>query len=237
MSERSPLSAARDAAVWALRKIIRWVITSYFRIFYALKIEGRPPWRGAGPVVFAPNHVSFTDPLFMQAAWPPHLVFLMTESIWKLKAINWFFRLWGAIPVPDGEAVKATSIKEALKAIRSGRPVVIFPEGQIARDGRLQPGNPGVAALMARAKVPVIPVAILGSYDVLPYRANFPRIARVVVRFGEPIPPPEGDLDREGLRRFADRVMDAIAELGAPRGTAPAPPAAAGPAAPPPAGA
>lgn len=212
------IEAARDAVVGFLRRLTRWVITSYFRVFYALRIEGLPAdWRTYGPVVFAPNHVSFTDPLFMQSAWPRHLTFLMTESIYRLKALNWFFRFWGAIPVPDGDAVKASSIKDALKAIRAGRQVVIFPEGRISSDGALNVGSPGVAALMARARVPVIPVAILGSYDVLPNRANFPRIARVTVRLGRPIPPPEGDLDREGLRRFAEGVMDAIAALGAPR--------------------
>lgn len=210
----------RDRLIALGRMVVRSVITSYFRVFYALKIENQPDWRSMGPVVFAPNHVSFTDPLFMQAAWPPHLVFLMTESIFRLKAIHWFFKFWGAIPVPDGEAVKASSIKDALKAIRSGKPVVIFPEGMISTDGKLNPGNPGVAALMARARVPVIPVAILGSYDVLPKRANFPRIAQVVVRFGPPIHPPEGELDREGLRRFSETVMAAIAALGAPVRTA-----------------
>jgi 1-acyl-sn-glycerol-3-phosphate acyltransferase len=206
----------RDRLIALGRKITRWVITSYFRVFYGFRVENQPDWRSASPVVFAPNHVSYTDPLFMQAAWPPHLTFLMTETIYRLKAIHWFFKFWGAIPVPDGEAVKATSIKEALKAIRAGRPVVIFPEGRISEDGMLNEGNPGVAALMARARVPVIPVAILGSYDVLPKRANFPRIAPVVVRFGPAIPPPEGELDRDGLRRFAAQVMEAIAALGAP---------------------
>jgi 1-acyl-sn-glycerol-3-phosphate acyltransferase len=213
----SPFRRVEDAVIGFLRKVTRWVITSYFRVFYALRIENQPDWRRSGPVILAPNHVSFADPLFVQAAWPRHLTFLMTEAIWKLKAINWFFRFWGAIPVPDGEAVKATSIKEALKAIRAGKPVVIFPEGKISVDGKLNAGSPGVAALMGRARVPVIPMAILGSYDVLPDRANFPRIAKVTVRFGAPISPPEGDLDREGLRRFAAQVMDAIAALGAPR--------------------
>jgi 1-acyl-sn-glycerol-3-phosphate acyltransferase len=207
----------KDRILAWLRAATRVVISSYFRVFYAYRVENAPTIPEGTPVVFAPNHVSFADPLFMQGAWPRHLTFLMTESIWKLRALNWFFRFWGAIPVPDGDAVKASAIKDALKAIRAGKPVVIFPEGKISEDGRLNPGNPGVAALMARARVPVVPVAILGSYDVLPYRAKFPRIAKVVVRFGEPIAPDETAQDREGLRRFSERVMDAIAALGAPR--------------------
>jgi len=212
----------RGPALGLVRNCVRWVITSYFRVFYGFTVENAPDRRSLGPVVFAPNHVSFADPLLMQGAWPDHLTFLMTEKIYRFPPLHWFFKLWGAIPVPDGGAVKATSIKDALRAIRAGRKVVIFPEGKISVDGYLDVGAPGVAALMARARVPVIPVAILGSYAVLPYRANFPRIARITVRFGPAIPPPEGELDREGLRRFAAHVMDAIAALGAPRRPAPA---------------
>ena len=109
------------------------------------------------------------------------------------------------------------SHRDAPRVVRSGQPLVIFPEGGISRDGRLQPGQPGVAALMARARVPVIPVAILGTHEVLPYHATFPRAHRIRIRFGDPIAAPAHDLDREGQRAFADRIMQAIHELGAPR--------------------
>ena len=75
----------------------------------------------------------------------------------------------------------------------------------------------GVVALMMRARVPVIPVAILGTYRLLPRHANFFRAARVTVRFGQPIAPPGEALARDGVREYAQRIMDAIHALGAPR--------------------
>ena len=124
-------------------------------------------------MIFAPNHNSYLDPIMVQAAIPRPVRFMMTERIYRGPAIRWFFKLWDTIPVPDGDAVKVTAMKEALRVVRGGKPLVIFPEGGISQNGRLQPGKPGVVALMVRARVPVIPVAILGTYEVLPYHANF----------------------------------------------------------------
>jgi 1-acyl-sn-glycerol-3-phosphate acyltransferase len=145
---------------------------------------------------------------------------MMTESIYRIRAFQWLFKLWDTIPVPDGEAVKVAAIKDALRVVRSGQPLVVFPEGGISRSGFLQAGQPGVVALMTRARVPVIPVAILGTYQMLPFHATFPRASRVKVRFGEPIPAPAADLDREGQRAHAALIMDAIHALGAPRSSA-----------------
>jgi 1-acyl-sn-glycerol-3-phosphate acyltransferase len=191
--------------------------SALLRTFFGPEIHGAPDWGRVDGVIFAPNHASYLDPIVFQAAAPKPIRFMMTEGIYRLRAFRWLFELWDTIPVPDGEAVKASAFKEALRVVRSGKPLVIFPEGGISRDGFLQPGQPGVGAIMAHANVPVIPVAILGTYAVLPFRANFPRAHRVEVRFGDPIAPPSGRLDREGQRAFAERVLDAIHELGAPR--------------------
>jgi 1-acyl-sn-glycerol-3-phosphate acyltransferase len=201
----------------AAQELVRISWSGLMRTFFGPEIENPPDWKRVDGVIFAPNHNSYLDPIVFQSAVPRPVRFMMTETIYRIRGIRWFFDLWDTIPVPDGEAVKASAIKEALRTVRSGHPLVIFPEGGISRDGLLQPGQPGVAALMSRARVPVIPVAILGTYEVLPFHANFPRAGRVTVRFGEPIAAPADDLDREGQRAHAQRIMDAIHALGARR--------------------
>jgi 1-acyl-sn-glycerol-3-phosphate acyltransferase len=196
---------------------IRLSVCSLLRLFFGPEIENAPDWKKLDGVIFAPNHNSYLDPFMFQIAVPRPIRFMMTESIYRVRAFRWLFDLWNTIPVPDGDAVKVSAIKESLRVVRSGHPLVIFPEGGISRNGRLQPGQPGVAALMARARVPVIPVAILGTYELLPFHATFPRAVRVKVRFGDPIPAPAEDLDRDGQRAHAARIMDAIHALGARR--------------------
>jgi 1-acyl-sn-glycerol-3-phosphate acyltransferase len=183
-------------------------------IFVRLRVENAPPFEALGPVILAPNHVSFIDPPVLTLACRRHITFLMTELFYQNPFTRWFFKLWEIIPVPEGR-VAATAIKSALAALGEGRPIGIFPEGRISDDGCLNEGRGGVVMLLLKAQAPVIPVAILGTYDVLPRHRRWPRRARVTVRFGEPIlPPPEAE--NVDPKAFATRIMSAIAALGAP---------------------
>lgn len=181
-----------------------------------IRVENRPDLARFGPVVLAPNHVSFLDPPVMQwAAGRVHLTFLMTEVIYRIRAVRWLFQLWGAIPVPK-EGSAAAALKGGLAAIRAGRPVVIFPEGGIQDDGLVGEGKGGVVTLIARGQVPVIPVAIIGTHDALPRSRATLRPARIIVRFGEPMDPPHRP-KRDEIDAFAEKLMQAIAALGLER--------------------
>jgi len=180
-----------------------------------IRVAGLPDLARLGPVILAPNHTSFLDPPLLQVVCRRHLSFLITEEIYQLPLARAFFRLWETIPVPE-QGSPARAVKAALRAIARGRSVCIFPEGGISRDGYLQPGRDGVVTLMLRARVPVIPVAILGSYRILPYEARIPRPGQVLIRFGEPIQPP-ARMTRQEVPGFQTRIMDAIHALGAPR--------------------
>ena len=186
-----------------------------FDSFISRRVENAPDFSRLGPVILAPNHTSYLDPPLIQWACSLHVTFMMTANIYDLPWTRWFFRFWGAVPVPErGSALPA--MRSMLAALREGRPVCVFPEGRVSPDGYLQEGRAGVATLMARAHVPVIPVAIMGAFRVLPKAARFPRPGPLLIRFGEPLDPPEST-DREALRTFADSLMEELHRLGAPR--------------------
>ena len=185
------------------------------RSVFSVIAENAPDLRKTGPVILAPNHCSFLDPPILQLCIPRNLSFLMTEPLFRTWGLRWFFHFWGVLPVPlHGQAGGA--MKGALQALSEGRSVVIFPEGRISDDGRLQDAQGGVALLIARAGVPVVPVAILGTHQAMPRGALLPRPGRIRVRFGDPIAPPP-KIERQRRRLFAAEVMDAIHALGAPR--------------------
>ncbi|HGY92713.1 MAG TPA: 1-acyl-sn-glycerol-3-phosphate acyltransferase [Planctomycetes bacterium] len=187
-----------------------------FRVLFGFRVVNPPTLRP--PYVLAPNHVSFLDPVVVQLAHPRHVTFLMTEAIYRVRPLRWFFRFWEAIPVPEDRA-PGEALKAAFRTIRSGGVVGIYPEGQISPNGTLQEGKQGVAMIMLRAGVPVVPVAIFGTYEVLPRQARFPRPGRIRVVFGDPIFPPETPKDRKGAaRELSARVMEAIAALQARHG-------------------
>jgi 1-acyl-sn-glycerol-3-phosphate acyltransferase len=165
----------------------------------------------------APNHASFLDPLVLGCSVWTRMVYLMAVDYHRQPVLNWFYRVAGTIPVEEGRSNRSM-MQNALAELRAGRVVAIFPEGGISRDGALLKGNPGVAALILRAEVPVIPVALLGTFEAMPRNVWLPKPRTVRVRFGEPIWPQEWERiaskDRkQRLAAVTDRIMAEIAAL------------------------
>jgi 1-acyl-sn-glycerol-3-phosphate acyltransferase len=104
-----------------------------------------------------------------------------------MPVVGWLMRAYGCIPVRRG-VVDTSAIRGALWGLAQGFRVCVFPEGQISP----QPREPqrGAALIAARARVPVVPIAVIGSGNVFPLGARWPRLARVVVRIGPALPPP-----------------------------------------------
>jgi 1-acyl-sn-glycerol-3-phosphate acyltransferase len=207
----APTSATTPFRVHFMRGLLRYSVEFVVRLFFWLSVENRP--KLAGAYILAPNHTSFLDPIVLQCAMHRHITFIIDAAIFRVKPFNWVYRLWNALPVTAGGSAKG-ALKGALHAVENGEVIGIFPEGQISKTGELLPGMAGVALLMKRAQVPVVPVAIFGAFKILPRHASFPRPGRLRVVFGEPIQPTiDADDAKEKTAEFRDRIMHAIAEL------------------------
>lgn len=187
----------------------------FLRFFVIVRRAG--PHLPPGPVIVAPNHCSFMDPVGMQMSCWRHLSFMMTEVYYKPLWSRWFFQMWRTIPVKEGR-VNREALSVAIDALQRGWAVCIFPEGAIAKDGRLQKFQPGVAALAEATGAPVVPVDIHGTFEAFPRHAKFPKLLKtVVVRYGAPIPAPVPGGDdasrREQLRAFSDQLRQKVVEL------------------------
>ena len=195
---------------WVLKHIILGPIV---KLLWRPWVEGLENLPANGPVILAPNHLSFMDSLFMPMLVPQPVVFLGKSDYFDKWYMSWFFKGVNVIPVrrEGGEAGEA-ALKAGCEQLAKGRSVAIYPEGTRSPDGRLYRGKTGAARMAVRMGVPVIPVGLIGTYDVQPHNRKIPRVkgVRVGVRFGRPLDFSryEGkEDDRFVLRSITDEIM------------------------------
>jgi 1-acyl-sn-glycerol-3-phosphate acyltransferase len=144
----------------------------------------------AETAVFAANHTSYMDTPVVFASLPFQFRILAKKELWGLPFIGWYLNRSGQIPI-DTENPRTTlsSFGNGARTLRSGLSVFVFPEGGRTPDGQLQPFLNGAAFLAIRAQVPLVPIALIGVYDLLPmHTAHFyPGRTPLKLVFGQPI--------------------------------------------------
>lgn len=157
----------------------------------------------SGGVLLVCNHQSFMDPVLAGMALHRECSFMARDSLFKNP---WFSRLiasLNAFPVRRNTA-DLSAIKEALRRLKQGRAIVLFPEGTRTEDGTVGPMLPGLAAIAKKAEVPVVPTLIDGVFQAWPRDQKLPGPGNVIIEYGRPIQPNEyADLS-------ADQLMNLI---------------------------
>ncbi len=175
-----------------------WVMKTVF-LGPVLKLLFRPWVKGldnvpqTGAAILASNHLSFSDSIFMPLMVPRPVVFLAKSEYFTGKGIKGrltaaFFRLTNQLPMDrSGGAASALSLDAGMDVLNDGSLLGIYPEGTRSPDARLYRGKVGVAKLALQARVPVIPVAMIGTDKVQPIGKRMPNIRRIGMVFGEPM--------------------------------------------------
>ncbi|MGH2675291.1 MAG: lysophospholipid acyltransferase family protein, partial [Actinomycetota bacterium] len=160
---------------WLMKHIL---LGPLLRLIYRPRARGLRNIPRTGGFILAANHLSFVDSLFMPLVCPRPVVFLGKADYFESWRTRWFFRATGVIPVRrQGGSAGEAAIQAGIEALREGRAVGIYPEGTRSPNGRLYRGKTGVARMALEARVPVIPVAIRGSEDIMPLEAKVPRLS------------------------------------------------------------
>lgn len=203
--------------------VLKYVLLGpLLRLLFRPRIEGMENIPEEGAAIVAGNHLSFSDHFLMPAILPRRITFLAKAEYFTGPGIKGrltaaFFRGVGQIPVDrSGGKAGESAIREGLKVLSQQELLGIYPEGTRSHDGRLYKGKVGVATMALRAKVKVIPCAMIGTYEIQPAGRRLPRIKPVTIRFGEPLEFSrfEGmDHERFVVRSVTDEIMYAILEL------------------------
>ncbi|MFE0099439.1 lysophospholipid acyltransferase family protein [Streptomyces sp. NPDC059009] len=190
------------------------------------RVEGRGRVPGRGPVIVAGNHQSFADQFLLGVTLRRRINFLAKQEYFTGPGLRGrltaaFFRGIRAIPVDrSGGGAGRAGFAAGLGVLGRGELLGIFPEGTRSHDGRLYKGRVGVAALALRTGAPVVPCALIGTFEALPRGRRVPRRVPVTVRFGRPLDfsrYADGlggrEPDHAVLRAVTDEIMDTVREL------------------------
>jgi 1-acyl-sn-glycerol-3-phosphate acyltransferase len=142
-----------------------------------------------GPAVYASNHLSYYDTPVVYARLPFQFRILAKAPLWKVPFIGWYLDRSGQVPIDQSSArAGVVSLGKGVATIQAGLPMVIFPEGGRAADGHLQSMAAGAAWIALKAQVPLVPMTLIGTYELLPIHvyALRPRPLKLVI--GQPIP-------------------------------------------------
>lgn len=203
--------------------VLKYVLLGpLLRLVFRPRIEGLEHVPATGAAIVAGNHLSFSDHFLMPAMLKRRITFLAKKEYFTGPGIKGrltaaFFRSAGQIPVDrTGKDAGQAAIREGLGVLRRNELLGIYPEGTRSHDGRLYKGKVGVAVMALKAQVPVIPCAMIGTFEAQPPGKVIPNIHPVTIRFGEPL-----DFSRYAgmenekaiLRAVTDEIMYAILAL------------------------
>jgi len=203
---------------WVKNGLLGPLVTTVFRP----SITGVVNVPREGAAIIVCNHLSFVDSIFLPLAIPRKMTFLAKSDYFTGKGIRgaivkWFMTSAGQLPIDrSGGKASEASLNTGLGVLADGRVLGIYPEGTRSPDGRGYRGRTGVARMVLEAHVPVIPVAVVGTDEVMPLGAKLPKVKKVSVVIGEPMDFSrfEGlENDRFVLRSITDEIVYRINEL------------------------
>ena len=175
--------------------------------------ENVPATGGCG---ICANHASCLDPPVVGVGVGHRQVrFMARDTLFKGRVMSWLLPAIGVIPL-DRTRGDISALRKAIQSLKSGAVIGLFPEGTRSPDGQLQEPKGGVAFLIAKAGVPVVPAYINGTFCAYPKGARFIRPCKVSITYGPPIAPAEvaalAEQD-DGYTKIAQLVMARIAAL------------------------
>jgi 1-acyl-sn-glycerol-3-phosphate acyltransferase len=210
--------------------VLYWLLKFVFlgpllRTLYAPRIEGAANIPRNGAAILASNHLAVADSLFLPLMARRRITFLAKQEYFTQPGLKgWAKRLFfggtGNVPVDrtPGSSAAQAALDTGVRILREGKLLGIYPEGTRSPDGRLYKGKTGMARMALEARVPVVPVAMIGTDEINQIGSARWRLKRgvIVVRIGEPI-----DFSRyHGMagdrfveRSMTDEIMYALMEL------------------------
>jgi len=207
--------AGDDLGSRAFYQFIRLLVVTICRTYCRMTVTGQENIPKTGPFILAPIHRSYIDTPIASGCTRRRMRFMGKDSMWKRQPFNWMLSALGAFPVTRGSADRE-AILRAIQVLKSGEPLVLFPEGERKSGPTVQPLMDGAAYVACKAGVSIIPVGIGGSERVMGKGAKFIYPRKLVVIIGKPIPVPaaiDGRMPRAAVKEVTAQLHEQLQKL------------------------
>lgn len=192
--------------------MLYWIGYIFFHVFSRLyfprTLIGLENIPKSGSFIIASNHASNLDPFIVGITFPRRVTFVAKEELFKQRFLGFVLAAWGAFPIRRGSS-DFRALREALRRLKAGYPLVIFPEGTRKVSNNSKNPEQGVGFIAVKSGVPVIPVYVDGSDKLLPPGKKFPQFHPIKLYFGRAVTYSSND----SYPAIAQRIMDAIYAL------------------------
>jgi 1-acyl-sn-glycerol-3-phosphate acyltransferase len=190
------------------------VLLVLFSLWFRVRVVHRKRMPARGGALIVSNHQSYLDPILVALGTQRSIHPMARETLFRFLPFALLIRSAYAFPVRRASA-DLGAIREAMRRLKNGAAVLMFPEGTRTRDGSIAPLQAGLITIAGRTGVPVVPAVIDGAFEAWPRTCWLPRPHTIRVAYGRPLPPEElAAGDPEALVRVLwQRMQDLQAEL------------------------
>lgn len=179
------------------------------RLYLGLRLEGTEHIPPMGAVVIVPNHQTYADPVLVTIPVRRPIYYMAWSQLFDVPGLSWMIRRLRAFPV-QLESRDPRATREAVRLLRAGEAVMIFPEGARSLDGRVGRFKPGAFRLAVSLGAPVLPVTIAGGHASWPPGRPLPRPGNMTITY-HPLVYPDARRDaRDAAQDLADRTRAVI---------------------------
>ena len=198
--------------------MIYWITCFFLRLLYRAlfryKVHGIENLPKSGSFIMAPNHVSFLDPPAAGISVPRKMNYLGKKELFSNRYFGWYMRKIRIIPM-DRDDIGYGCIKEVIRKIKEGIPIVIFPEGTRGDGISFLEPEPGVAYFALKFDLSVVPTYVKGTEKAFPKNARFIRLKPISVFYGKPkkYEMPDGVDKDKAYKEISHEIMEEIGKL------------------------
>jgi 1-acyl-sn-glycerol-3-phosphate acyltransferase len=201
-------SPGKDLGKRIFYRVARAVVLTPLKAIFWVRVRGRRMVPRSGPYVVAPSHRSLMDIFFTGYITRRRIRFMAKQELFENLFLAWLFTALGGFPVARGTADR-TALRAAQRVLEDGEPLAVFPEGTRRHGRDIVDLFDGAAYLASRTGVPIVPVGVGGSEEILSSGRSLPRPHKVAVVVGDPVEPPErrsGRVPRQEITNVTEKV-------------------------------